>query len=130
MSDNSTVLILAGAAALLLVMQKKRAAAAAPANSPAGSTATSVNNQMWQSILGGAWKSLTAPTATGSGAGFLMTNNWGQVVTSDGKPVDSSLPAISSALSNGGYSGGYSGVSDDVSTAAPDGTDWLSQLAW
>jgi hypothetical protein len=127
MKDN-TVLILAGAAVLLLVMKKKAAAATVPTTGTA--VTSNVQNQMWQSILGPAWKALLAPSSTGAGSGFLMTNNWGQVVTSDGKPVDSTLPAISSALSNSDYSGGYTGVSDPVSTAAPDGTDWLSTLGW
>lgn len=118
MSNNNTLLLVAAAAAAFVVMSKRANPAAVPA--PAGPLATNVNNQLWTSILGGAWKALVRPSDSTSG--FLQLNNIGQVVTSDGKPVDSSLPAISSAISNSGYT--------NVDTSAPDGTNWLSQMAW
>jgi hypothetical protein len=113
---NKNALFLLAAVAAVLMMKQKAAAASAPA-AAASPVATSVNNQMWNSILGNTWQGLV------SGAtGFLMRNDQGQVVTSDGKPVTSVLPAISSALTNGGY--------EDVDTAAPDGTDWLANMGW
>lgn len=112
---NKNALFLLAAVAAVLVMKQKAAAASAPA--AASPVANNVNNQMWNSILGNTWKSLinNAPA-------FMMRNDNGQVVTSDGKPVNSALPAISAAISNSGY--------DDVSTAAPDGTDYLSTMGW
>jgi hypothetical protein len=120
---NNNTLFLVAAIVAVVVMKKKTAAPVAPAG-PAGPIATNVNNQLWTSILGGAWKSLISPSD--SNDGFLMKNSVGQVVTSDGKPVNSVLPAISGAMSGSDYSQGY----ESVSTGGPDGTDWLAQMGW
>lgn len=125
--NNNGIFLLAAVAAVLVMSKKAKAATAAtPISTP---VATNVNNQFWQSLLGSTWKSLVTPDNVSS---FLMRNSAGQVVTSDGKPVDSALPWISAALSGSSTptttdaAAGYQPV--DVS--ADDGVDWLQKMGW
>jgi hypothetical protein len=112
MSDN-VILLVAAVAGFLLLQKKKAAAAASTAPLP---TANNVNNQLWSSVLGNSWRSLVQP---GSASNFLERNNWGQIVTSDGKPVDSVFGALPDILSGG-----------VDTTEASDGIDYLSELGW
>lgn len=116
--NKNMIFILAAAAAVL--MMSKRGSAQPATSAPAGYSpvATNVNNQLWTSVLGGAWKSLVGPDGT---APFLMRNIGGQVVTSDGKPIDTAYSDISDAISTGYIS--------DVDVSA-GGIDWLSKLGW
>lgn len=118
---NKDMLFLVAAVAAVLVMSKKAGAqgAARPVAS-SSPVATNVNNELWQNVLGGAWKSLVGSGGTGT---FLMRNPFGQVVTSDGKPVDSVYSDISTAISTG-----Y--VPDVDVSAASDGVDYLSKMGW
>jgi hypothetical protein len=124
MSKDNTLLLVAAAAAALFIMSKKAKAtgttAAQVAQTGSGHVATNVNNQLWANVLGGAWKSLVSPDS--GNTNFLMRNPFGQVVTSDGKPVDSVYSDLSDTLSTGGIPG--------VDVSAPDGTDWLANLGW
>lgn len=102
---NKDMLFLVAAVAAVLMMSKKAGAAPKPASttampataSGASPVANNLNNQLWSSLLGGGWKSLVD---TGSGTSpFLMRNEYGQVVTSDGKPIDTGISDISDIMS-------------------------------
>lgn len=115
---NNNMLFLVAAVAAVLVMQKKASAApAAAAPVVTNPVATNLNNQLWASVLGGAWNSLTSGNSP-----FLMRNSSGQVVTSDGKPIDKTYTDISNVISTGGYS--------DVDVTGSDGVDWLGKMGW
>lgn len=115
---NNNTLILVAAIAAVIVMSKKASAAPKPATttgmpstaSGASPIASNLNNQLWSSLLGGAWNSMV-----GSSSGttpFLMRNEFGQVTTSDGKPIDTGISDISDIMSGWG------------------GTDYLSEMGW
>jgi hypothetical protein len=116
--NNNTLILVAALGAVFLMSRK--AAAAKPTTAPTapigGMVGTNVNNQLWTAVLGGAWKSLVTPEDQGS-SNFLMRNSFGQVVSSDGKPVDSVYSDISDAISGGDYT-------------APDGTNLLATMGW
>jgi hypothetical protein len=117
---NKNMMFLLAAVAAVLVMSKK-AKAAPGAAAPAGASpvATSVNNDLWAKVLGGTWKALVANGTNTDGTPFLMRNGLGQVVTSDGKPVESVYSDITGALSGG-----------VDTTDASGGVDYLSQMGW
>lgn len=119
--NNNTLLLVAALGAVFLMSRKASAATPAAAAASPLATSNNVNNQLWSAVLGGAWRSLVSPGSAGN-SGFLMRNDFGQVVTSDGKPVNSVFSDLSNAISTGGYS--------DVDVSAPDGTDYLSLLGW
>lgn len=125
MSNDNTILLVAALGAVLLLSKKAKAATpttpAQVAATGSGLVANNLNNQLWTNVLGGAWKSLVSPDSASS-SNFLMRNGLGQVVTSDGKPVDSVYSDVSTAISTSGIPG--------VDVSAPDGTDWLANLGW
>lgn len=116
---NKDMLFLVAAVAAVLVMSKKAGAKAAPAPASNSPVATNLNNQLWSNVLGGAWKSLVNSDGVGT---FLMRNEAGQVVTSDGKPIDSVYSDISTGISTG--------YIPDVDVSAPDGVDYLAKQGW
>ena len=126
MNQNTMFLFAAVGAAYVMAKKeadkKARAAAAAKApsqsNSPSPVT-TNVNNQLWSKVLGGAWNALVEKGSSTDGAPFLMRNDIGQVVTSDGKPVNSIYSDITGALSGG----------VDTSEAS-GGVDYLGGMGW
>lgn len=117
---NKNMMFLLAAVAAVLVMSKKAKAAASPAATPGASPiATNVNNDLWAKVLGGTWKALVANGTNTDGTPFLMRNDLGQVVTSDGKPVESIYNDITGALSGG-----------VDTTDASGGVDYLGQMGW
>jgi len=128
---NRDILILGAAVAGVMFMAKQAQAnstkPAVIAQSGTGKVANNINNELWKGVLGGAWKALVDQSASsaGSDGSFLMRNWLGEVVTSDGKPIDSNAQAISLAIS--GDAAGPGGIID---TSAPDGTDWLMGMGW
>lgn len=95
MSGNGLV-VLAAVGVAGFVIYKKMSGAAAPTRPTTGTAAAlptrNVMGDMWSRILGGAWtQALGAAKATG-GQAFVMRDQFGRVVTSDGKPVGSGDP--------------------------------------
>lgn len=115
---NKDMLFLVAAVAAVLMMSKKASAAPRPASAAtmpataggASPLANNLNNQLWSSLLGGGWKSLVGSGSETSP--FLMRNDYGQVVTSDGRPIDTGISDISDTMSGLG------------------GRDYLSELGW
>lgn len=117
---NKNMMFLLAAVGAVLVMSKRATAAPRTAALPGASpVANNVNNQMWAKVLGGTWKALVANGTNTDGSPFLMRNDLGQVVTSDGKPVESIYSDITGALSGG----------VDTSEAS-GGVDYLGALGW
>jgi len=115
---NNNMLFLVAAVAAVLVMSKKSTAApAAAAPVVTNPVATNLNNQLWANVLGGAWSSLTSGNSP-----FLMRNSSGQVVTSDGKPIDKAYTDLSNVISTGGIAG--------IDVTGSDGVDWLGTMGW
>lgn len=119
MNKNSMLLVLAAAAALY-VMSRRPANAATAAPVGANPIANNVNNQLWAGVLGGAWTSLV----NGGDVPFLKRNYLGQVVTSNGTPIDT--PQVRDAMSPIEASFG-SGVNVGDPTT---GVDYLEQMGW
>ncbi|MGZ3319659.1 MAG: hypothetical protein ACXU9C_01620 [Xanthobacteraceae bacterium] len=111
--SEEIVLILGGLAAFALMRKKQAVAAASTTPLP---TSNNVNSQLWNNVLGSAWKNLIEPSAKNA---FLERNYFGQIVTSDGRPVDSVYGAIPDAMSGG-----------VDTTEASDGVDYLSEMGW
>lgn len=87
MSNNNLIPLALVAVGAVVLLNKAKATTAPAGTKSSAPTNTSMNGQLWQSLLGDSWKALTdAKNADGSQA-FLMTNPFGQIVTSDGKPV-------------------------------------------
>jgi hypothetical protein len=117
---NKNMMFLLAAVGAMLVMSKKARAATSTAALPGASpVANNVNNQLWSKVLGGAWKALVANGTNTDGTPFLMRNDLGQVVTSDGKPVESVYADMTGALSGG-----------VDTTEASGGVDYLGQMGW
>lgn len=112
--NKNMLLVLAAGAALYIMSRKASAAAVASAPSP---VSNNFNNDMWAKILGGNWRSLTQG---GASVPFLMRNGAGQVVTSDGKPIDSQAQDILPAT--------YMTAMPVDLTAASGGVDYIGQL--
>lgn len=91
MSNAKGAIILAGAGlAAFLVWQKSQAKRTAGPLAP--QPIRNVNGDMWSRILGGAWSQIIGGAKTGGGQAFTMTDGYGRIMTSDGKPIGSGDP--------------------------------------
>lgn len=95
--NNNVLLAVAIGAAVLLVVQKQARASTVnpggtvkvltPAQQAAGmQQSTNVNSDMWTRLLGNSWKELAAGSAS------IGKNIFGQMTSSDGKPISSGDP--------------------------------------
>ncbi len=85
---NQRLLMMAAVAVGAVVVLNRAAAQVAPAGSKsAPMPTTSINDQLYTKIMGGAWTSLRDATNPDGSMAFLKRNFLGQTVTSDGKPV-------------------------------------------
>lgn len=92
MSDAKILILAAVAAGGAVFMMNRAKAATRPAGSASAPIQNkNVNDQLWTSILGGAWKVLNTAKNQDGTIGFLKKNFLGQTVTSDGKPVSEAL---------------------------------------
>lgn len=119
--NNNNLVLMAGVAVGAVVLLNRAKAATAPAGTKSAPVPnTSVNGQLWSALLGGGWKAITdAKNADGSQA-FLQTNGWGQIVTSDGKPVGREYQDL--------FPNTYGDQVPVDLTAASGGVDYLSAL--
>jgi hypothetical protein len=114
--SKDIILFAAIGAAVLLVMKKQAVAAAVTQGAPmteaqkiaagllptkAQNITANVNGDMWARLMGEGWRNLLgAQNADGTKA--FVTNSFGQVTTSDGKPVGSGDPIADYANIIGG----------------------------
>lgn len=115
---NNNILILVAAVAAVVMLNKAKAATAPAGSKSAPAAVNNANGALWSALIGGGWKAIAdAKNGDGSPA-FLMTNPFGQIVTSDGKPVGQEYSDLFPATV-----GGFMPV--DLSMG---GTDYLSQI--
>lgn len=91
MSAKGMIVLGAVGVAGFLVFQKMKAGtttAARPGTTGSTLPAMNMNGDMWGRLMGGAWSQLLN-ASTGSGPAFVMKDQFGRVVTSDGRPVGS-----------------------------------------
>lgn len=118
MSKDNTLLLVVIAVGAVVLMNKK--AVAAPVAAPAATTpTTSVQNDLWKSLLGTGWSLLKGAQNTDGTAAFLEKNFLGQTVTSDGKPVGQQYMNL--------FPSSF-GQPSVVDTSAGDGVDYLKDL--
>lgn len=103
MSKN-LILVAAIGAAVLLVVSKQASAAKGPPMTTAQKQAAgllytapqtqsvNVNGDMWTRLLGDGWRNLAGAQNADGTAAFLKRGMFGQVTTSDGKPVGGEDP--------------------------------------
>jgi hypothetical protein len=119
MSDNRIIILAVVAGGAYLLMNKARAAApAVPAGQqlvkPTQGVITNFNGDLWGSLIGNTLGALVNPS---TGKSLLGLNGFGQWVSSDGKPVSSTITdAIGKDL----------GVSDEIDYVG--GTNYLDAL--
>lgn len=102
MNKNLILLAAIGAAVMLVLQKQAQAAAATTATTTSSNPKTvNVNGDMWTRLLGAGWLNLTGAQNPDGSPAFLM-NNWGQVTTSDGKPVDGGDPIAAWTAANVG----------------------------
>lgn len=114
--SKDIILFAAIGAAVLLVMKKQAVAHAATSGAPmteaqkiaAGLLPTkqqnitaNVNGDMWARLLGEGWRNLVG-AQNPDGTKAFVTNSFGQVTTSDGKPIGSGDPIADYANVIGG----------------------------
>lgn len=98
--SNNLILLAAIGGAVVLVLQKQAQAAGVAAQpmpvqglfyTPAQQQSANVNGDMWARLLGDGWRNLVS-TQNSDGSPAFLKNDFGQVTTSDGKPVGGSDP--------------------------------------
>jgi hypothetical protein len=98
-STNLILLAAIGAAVLLVVKKQAQSAGMTVAQkqqagllyTPQQQQSVNMNGDMWSRLLGGGWQNLVS-TQYSDGSPAFLKNVWGQVTTSDGKPVDGGDP--------------------------------------
>lgn len=105
MNNKNLTLIALAVAALVLVPKIANAQAI---KKPAGSASKpivnkNVNDDMWARLLGNGWKNIREAQNDDGTRAFLKKNAAGQIVTSDGKPVNTSDPVIDYLQTNLGF---------------------------
>lgn len=108
--NKNILLIAAIGAAVLMVVKKQASAKAVPTGSGAAMTVAdkqryglmytpqqtqtaNVMGDMWTRLMGDGWRNMVkAQNEDGSRA--MIVNDWGQVTTTDGKPVGSGDPVV------------------------------------
>lgn len=128
--NKNLILLAAIGGAVLLVLQKQAQAAAATTTKTTSSAPKTVNvaGDMWTRLLGAGWLSLTGAQNPDGTQAFLM-NNWGQVTTSDGKPVDGGDPIAAWTAANVSVPTSTGNV-DYTASLFPTLDDGLSGLGW
>jgi hypothetical protein len=117
---KNALLIVAIGGAVLLVLQKQAQAAAV---SPKASSSTinaaktvNVNSDMWSRLLGDGWRNMVGAQNADGSAAFLMKNMFGQITTSDGKPIDGGDPIAAYAQTVAGLpTAGYTDLLGSIS---------------
>lgn len=128
MSKNILLLAAIGGA-VFLVLQKQAQAATTTAATPAKTTTpatVNVNGDMWARVLGSTFAGFINSAAPGSTSTFLK-NTWGQITTSDGKPVYTGDPLSDFGQASPGLS---SGNVDYVGQMFPNLDTGLENLGW
>jgi len=114
MSKNVLLFAAIGAAVLLVV---NRSAKAAPTGSGAAMTnadkqkygllytpeqrqMANVNGDMWTRLLGDGWRNMVS-AQNSDGTQKMIVNDWGQVTTTDGKPISTGDPVADYMNANG-----------------------------
>lgn len=121
---SKDLLLIAAVAGAAVLMLNKAKAQVAPAGSRSAPTpVTNVNNQLWASLLGGAWTSLTAAQNADGSPAFLKRNFLGQVTTTDGKPVSEEIIDM--------FPHTYGNYDElEIPTTVDGGTDYLSNMGF
>jgi hypothetical protein len=132
MSKN-ILLVAALGAAVFLVLQKQAQAkgATTPAAPAKGSTTpaqVNVNGDMWARLLGDGWRNLVGAQNSDGTAAFLK-NTWGQITTSDGKPVYAGDPVAAWGTVAAGLPSSGGNV-DYVGQMFPNLDSGLESLGW
>jgi transcriptional regulator of nitric oxide reductase len=117
--SKDIILLAAIGAAVFLVMKKQATAATAQAVAAGGALTNAqkaamgliytpqqtqvanVNGDMWARLLGDGWRNLVG-ASNKDGTQAFVTNSYGQVTTSDGKPIGSGDPVADFANVIGG----------------------------
>ena len=105
MNNKNLTLIALAVAALVLV---PKIASAQAMKKPAGSASKpikniNVNDDMWLRLLRDGWKNIRDAQNEDGTRAFLKKNSSGQIVTSDGKPVNTSDPVTDYLQANLGF---------------------------
>jgi hypothetical protein len=120
---NRDIILIAAVAVGAVVVLNRAAAQVAPGGTKSPPiNNTSINNQLWGALLGGAWKGLVDGKNSDGSPAFLVKNFLGQVTTSDGKPVGQQWQDL--------FPSTYGGMQDVDLGGASDGVDWLDKLGW
>lgn len=117
---NNNILILVAAVAAVVMLNKAKAATAPAGTKSAPAPVINANGALWSALMGGGWKAIADAKNSDGSPAFLMTNDYGQIVTSDGKPVGQEYSDLFPATV-----GNMMPV--DVSLG---GTDYLSAIGW
>ncbi|PJJ17821.1 hypothetical protein CLU90_1001 [Janthinobacterium sp. 67] len=89
-SKDILVLAALGVGAVIYMQSRKKPAVVGGTNANNSNT-KNVSDQLWTSLLGGAWTAIRDAKNPDGTMAFLKKNWLGQIVTSDGKPVGSQL---------------------------------------
>jgi hypothetical protein len=124
MSKNLLLIAAIGGAVFLVLQKQAQAAgmtvaqkqAAGFLNTPAQQKTVNVNGDMWARLLGDGWRNLTTAQNT-DGTPTFVKNTFGQVTTSDGKPIDGGDPIAAWAAANVGLP--TSGTPDYLASISP-----------
>ncbi|MGK5073241.1 hypothetical protein [Janthinobacterium sp. ZB1P44] len=91
MSSKDILVLAALGVGAVIYMQSRKKTAVAGGTNPNNSDTLNVSDQLWTSLLGGAWTMIRDAKNPDGTLAFLKKNWMGQTVTSDGKPVGSQL---------------------------------------
>lgn len=91
MSSKDILVLAALGVGAVIYMQSRKKTAVVGGTNPNNSNTKNVSDQLWTSLLGGAWTMIRDAKNPDGTLAFLKKNWMGQTVTSDGKPVGSQL---------------------------------------
>lgn len=108
---NKNVIALAALAVVGAVYWKRTMMAAAAASRPAtqapAAPVKNTNSDMWVKLLGEGWKTLLSSE---TGKSLFGKNSYGQLVTSDGKPISDEMVSLLPNVLGDGYTPELLGV--------------------
>jgi hypothetical protein len=136
--SKDIILITAIAIAAVLVMGKQKQAAGAGMTaaqkaaagltySAAQQQSANMNGDMWTRLLGDGWRTMVSAQNSDGSAAFLK-NIFGQVTTSDGKPVASGDPVANYVDAVAGFM--PSPTTDYLSTLEPISSGLWAPIEW
>jgi hypothetical protein len=139
-SKNILLIAAIGAAVFLVVSKQAQAAAAgrAPAGAGGGALLTTaqkaqmgliytapqaqsanVNGDMWTRLLGDGWRQMVGAQNSDGSAAFLKRGLFGQVTTSDGKPVSGGGDPIANYIAGESDNFGLPLITDYLGSISP-----------